>query len=47
MNITQLLTCLQANEQKASITEQARRHKEQVPYFLIGFHPSTAQMRAC
>jgi hypothetical protein len=46
MNIIQLLTSSQANEQNASVTEHAWIRKEQLSYYLVGFHPSTAKMRA-
>jgi hypothetical protein len=46
MNIIQLQICSQANEQNASVTEHAWMRKEQLSYYLVGFHPSTAKMRA-
>lgn len=46
MNIIQLQICAQANEQNASVTEHAWIHKEQLSFYLVGFHPSTAIMRA-
>lgn len=46
MNIIQLLTSLSANEQRVSITEHAWIRKEQLSYYLVGFHPSTMKMRA-
>jgi hypothetical protein len=46
MNIIQLQICSQANEQNASVTEHAWIRKEQLPYYLIGFHPGAVTMRA-
>jgi hypothetical protein len=46
MNIIQLQVCSGSNEQNASVTEHAWLRKEQLSYYLVGFHPSTAIIRA-